>query len=267
MSGNDTGGGILDFSSRGWGRVILWTTLGTVLCVFVALYVDSFNFPRLSREDLVRAILVDILLPICLAVPMLLFFTIKLRQLAIAQFELATLASTDSLTAVLNRRAFTTLVEAYLTEVRSHERELKGALLVVDADHFKSINDRFGHDRGDEALKLIARAIKGMLRSTDLVGRIGGEEFAVFLPGSTPEQAASVAERIRQTIADSDFALAGDRPVLSVSVGGAAFEKRLAFSELFRIADQQLYVAKNAGRNRVSVAPVVRYDTLPMAAA
>jgi diguanylate cyclase len=267
MHTNDKGGGLLDFSSRGSGRVILWTVLGTLLCVIAALYVDSYNFPNFSREDLVRAILVDIFLPIGLAVPMLLFLTIKLRELAIAQFELAKLASIDSLTAVLNRRAFTTLVEAYLTEVRSQERELKGALLVVDADHFKSINDRFGHDRGDEALKLIAQAIKAMLRSADLVGRIGGEEFAVFLPGSTHEQAASVAERIRETIADSDFALADDRPMLSVSVGGAVFEKRLPFTELFRIADQQLYLAKNTGRNRVSVAPVVHYDTLPMAAA
>src|SRR5687768_16414406 len=256
--------GLLDFSSRGWGRVILWTVLGTLLCITVALYVDSFNFPRLSREDLVRAVLVDILLPIGLAVPMLLFLTIKLRELAITQFELAQLASTDSLTSVLNRRAFTTLVEAYLTEVRSHERELKGALLVVDADHFKSINDRFGHDRGDEALKVIAGSIKAMLRSADLVGRIGGEEFAVFLPGSTPDQAASVAERIRKTIADSDFAPAGGANMLSVSVGGAVFEHRLPFNELFRIADQQLYVAKNTGRNRVSVAPVTHYDTVPM---
>jgi diguanylate cyclase len=258
--------GLVDFSSRGWGRVILWTVLGTLVCVTVALYVDSFNFPRLSRDDLVRAVLVDIFVPIGLAVPMLLFLTIKLRELAIAQFELAKLASTDGLTSVLNRRAFTTLVEAYLTEVRAQHRELKGALLVVDADHFKSINDRYGHDRGDEALKLIAGSIKGMLRSADLVGRIGGEEFAVFLPGSTPDQAASVAERIRKTVADSDFAPAGGN-ILSVSVGGAVFEHRLPFNELFRIADQQLYVAKNTGRNRVSVAPVMHYDTVPMAAA
>jgi diguanylate cyclase len=265
MNDKYTNGGPLDFSPRGWGRVILWTVLGTLLCVIVALYVDSYNFPRLSREDLVRAILVDIFLPIGLAVPMLLFLTIKLRELAIAQFELTKLASFDSLTSVLNRRAFTTLVEAYLTEVR--RRELNGALLVVDADHFKSINDRFGHDSGDEALKIIAQAIKGLLRSTDLVGRIGGEEFAIFLPGSSTEQAASVAERIRRSVAESAFAPHGHKAALSVSVGGAVFEKRMPFTELFRIADQQLYLAKNTGRNRVSVAPVVHYDTLPMAAA
>jgi diguanylate cyclase (GGDEF)-like protein len=252
-------GGPLDFSPRGWGRVMLWTVLGTLVCVTAALYVDSFNFERLSREDLTRAVLVDIFLPIGLAVPMLLFLTIKLRELAVAQFELARLASLDSLTSVLNRRAFTTLVEAYLTEIRA--RDSRGALLVVDADHFKCINDRFGHESGDEALKEIARAIKGMLRNTDIVGRIGGEEFAVFLPGSTAEQARSAAERIRSSIAETDFQPAGGRALLSVSVGGAAFDKRLSFAELFRIADQQLYLAKNAGRNRVAVTPVGQSET------
>jgi diguanylate cyclase len=258
-------GGITDFSPRGWGRVALWTTLGTLGCVAVALYVDSFNFANLGPEQLTRAILTDILVPIGLAVPMLLFMTIKLRQLAIAHHDLATYASTDSLTAVLNRGAFTALVEGYLAEVRAQERS--GALLVVDADNFKAINDRFGHDRGDDALRIIARAIEGILRNTDIVGRIGGEEFGVFLPGSSPEQAASVAERIRRSIAESEFAPDGSNEGLSVSVGGAVFERPLPFGELFRIADQQLYLAKNSGRNRVSVAPVIRYEPVPMAAA
>lgn len=258
-------GGIFDFSPRGWGRVAMWTIIGTLLCVGVALYVDSFNFANLSPDELNRSVLVDIFVPIGLAVPMLLFMTIKLRQLAIAHQRLAEYASIDSLTSVLNRGAFTALVEGYLAQVRAQERN--GALLVVDADNFKAINDRFGHDRGDDALRLIARAIQAMLRSTDIVGRIGGEEFGVFLPGSTPEQAENVAERIRRTVAESEFAPDGDNRGLSVSVGGAVFAKALPFGELFRIADQQLYLAKNSGRNRVSVAPVVRYEPVPMAAA
>jgi diguanylate cyclase (GGDEF)-like protein len=257
---------LLDFSPRGWGRVILWTVFGTIGCVAVALYVDSFNFANLDRNELTRSVLVDIFLPIGLAVPMLLFLTIKMRELAIAHYEIAKLASMDSLTSVLNRGAFTTLVEGYLHHVRQ-ELDASGALLVVDADNFKSINDRFGHDRGDEALQIIARSIRGMLRSTDIVGRMGGEEFAVFLPGASPEQAEVVAERIRTSVASAAFEPNGKRTDLSVSVGGAVFEQRLPFGELFRIADQQLYMAKNSGRNRVLVAPVTHYDTLPMAAA
>jgi diguanylate cyclase (GGDEF)-like protein len=256
---------IFNFSPRGWGRVIFGTLAGTLACIALALYVDSFNFPKMTPDELNRALLVDILLPTVLAVPMLLFLLSKLRDLAIAHHALQQIASTDSLTSVLNRRAFMTLVDAYLSEVRTQER--KGALLVVDADNFKSINDAYGHDRGDEALRTIAAAIKGMLRNADLVGRIGGEEFAVFLPGSTPDNAERVAERIRSSVATSEFLPDGRRRDLSVSVGGAVFEKQLAFSELFRIADQQLYLAKQAGRNRISVAPVIHYDGVPMAAA
>lgn len=256
---------LLDFSARGWGRVVLWTVLGTAVCVALAVYVDSFNFPQMSGEQFLRAILVDIFLPITLAVPMLLFLTIKLRELAIAHHQLSQYAATDSLTSVLNRGAFTTLVEGYLAEVRAEER--RGALLVVDADNFKRINDRFGHDRGDIALKAIAATIKGMLRGADIVGRIGGEEFGVFLPGSSLDQAEAIAERIRGGVVETNFSPDGSRFPLTVSVGGAVFDRRLSFGDLFRVADQQLYAAKKRGRNRVSVTPVAAEAMLPMAAA
>jgi diguanylate cyclase (GGDEF)-like protein len=259
---------ILDFSPRGWGRVILWTVVGTIACVAIALYVDSFNFHTMTGDELTRAILVDVFLPICLAVPMLLFLLIKLRQLAIAHHQLAQVASTDSLTSVLNRGAFTAMVEGYLKQVREDDFAHRGgALLVIDADNFKTVNDTFGHDAGDEALKLIAKAIARLLRTTDLVGRIGGEEFAVFLPGSGTLQAEVVAERIRHAVTEADFVANGQRRELSVSVGGAVFDRRIPFGDLFRLADQQLYTAKQNGRNRVSVAPIVHYDTVPMASA
>jgi diguanylate cyclase (GGDEF)-like protein len=256
---------LLDFSPRGWGRVWLWTVLGTTLCIGVVLYVDSFNFPTLDEASLTRAILVDILLPIVLAVPMLVFLTSKLRELAIAHHELSRIAATDSLTGVLNRGAFTTLVDAYLAELRKSERLSEGALLVVDADDFKSINDSFGHDKGDEALRIIAGAITATVRSTDLVGRIGGEEFGIFLPGSTSAQSSVVAERVRQSVSEARFEPNGTRRPLSISVGGALFRHGLSFAELFRIADQQLYAAKQNGRNRVSVSPVEPV-TAPLAA-
>lgn len=249
---------LLDFSPQGWGRVILWTVAGTLFCVAVALYVDSFNFPGLSTEALHRAILTDVLVPMVLAPPLLFFFTNKLRELAIAHHRLAQYAATDSLTSVLNRGAFTSLVEGYLAEVRAAER--RGALLVVDADHFKKINDRFGHDRGDVALRTIADTIRGLLRGADIVGRIGGEEFGVFLPGSDLVEAEAVAERIRGRILETNFAPDGTPVALTVSVGGAVFENRLGFGELFRIADQQLYIAKKRGRNRVCVAVAAGYQ-------
>jgi diguanylate cyclase len=246
----------IDLSPEGWGRVIVSTIAVTALCIGIALYVDSFNFAAMSEESRVRALLTDVLVPTVLAVPLMLFFLSKLRELAIAHRQLTVFASTDSLTQVMNRSAFTTLVDAYLSEVRAHESRQRGALLIIDADNFKRVNDRYGHDRGDEALIAIARAIKGIIRSPDLVGRIGGEEFGVFLPGATTAQAESVAERIRQSVNQTAFTPAGSPYALSVSVGGAVFQNQLPFTDLFRYADQQLYAAKQNGRNRVAITPI-----------
>jgi diguanylate cyclase len=255
----------LDLSPESWGRVIVSTVAGTVVCVGTALYVDSFNFAYMSEAARLRSIITDVFLPIVLAVPLLLFFTSKLRELAIAHRRLTVYASTDGLTQVMNRAAFSTLVDAYLKDVRAAENRASGALLIIDADNFKSVNDHYGHDRGDEALVTIAQTIKAMIRAPDIVGRIGGEEFGVFLPGASPDQAEQVAERIRQSVHDVDFRPAGSAHRLSVSVGGAVFERQLPYSELFRLADQQLYAAKRAGRDRVAIRPVGS-DEIPAAA-
>lgn len=248
----------LNLSPESWGRVIVITTVGTIISVATAFYVDSFNFAGMTDAARMRAMLTDIITPTVLAVPIIFFLTSKLRELAIAHQRLAIYASTDGLTQVMNRSAFSTLVEAYLTEIR--DLHVRGALLIIDADNFKAVNDRYGHDRGDEALVTIARSIKAILRAPDIVGRIGGEEFGVFLPGATPDQAEIVAERIRQSVSDAKFLPAGAAHHLSVSVGGAIFDGPLPFNELFRFADQQLYQAKRTGRDRVALAPVSDND-------
>lgn len=257
----------IDLSAQSWGRVILTTIVGTVFCVVIALAVNSFNLATMEPGTRLRSILIDIFLPILLAVPLLLFFTGKLRELAIAHERLTIYASTDALTGVLNRAAFATLVDAYLRQVSGNDKPRSGAMLVIDADNFKSVNDSFGHDRGDEALRMIASGIKATLRTPDLVGRLGGEEFGVFLPGLEVAQAAAIAERIRKSVYETDFVPGETRHRLSVSVGGAAFDHPIAFHDLFRLADQQLYAAKQAGRNRVAITPVRNYESLPMAAA
>lgn len=246
---------LTDFSARGWGRVVAVTTIGTLVCIAVPVCVDLFLMD-FTGDNLKQSLRNDVLLPIILAVPLLGALSWKMRQLAIAHAALQVVASTDSLTAVLNRGAFNMLVDAYLTAVRQREARSEGALLIVDADYFKAINDQFGHESGDDALRIIADAIRGLVRGADIVGRIGGEEFGIFLPGSTGHQAQAVAERIRTTVNSAPFMPDGVQRRLSVSVGGAVFDRNIEFGELFRVADQQLYRAKQDGRDRVAVVPV-----------
>lgn len=257
----------MDLSPTGRARVYLWTALGTAGCIAIALLIDSFNFPGMTRTQLMRAIATDVAVPVLLAVPTLFFLLSKMRTLAIAHASLKRHADTDTLTGLLNRGAFTREVEEELADARFAPDGMRGSLLVVDADNFKDINDTFGHDHGDAALQLIANAIRSVLPSADRVGRIGGEEFVVFLPGTSILIAEAVAERLRLAVSAVEFHPEGRRHQLTVSVGGAVYDRYLPLGELFRLADQQLYAAKQKGRNCIAVSPIAHYETVPSAAA
>lgn len=256
----------MDLSPQSKSRTYLATTAGTLLCICAALFFDSFNWPAMTPDVRTRAILLDIFLPLALAGPLIWFFMNKLRELAAAHDRLAVFASTDALTGVLNRSALTSAIERRLA-APDDGVPVRGALMILDADNFKSINDSYGHDQGDVALRLITDAVKGVLRQTDLVGRIGGEEFCVFLPGANQFTADAVGERIRHAVSITPFMPQGKPHKLAVSIGGAVFDRRLPLSDLLRIADQQLYFAKQNGRNRVAISPIVHYESVPAAAA
>src|SRR5947209_1323272 len=162
-----------------------------------------------------------------------------------------TAASIDPLTGMFNRRGF---AEA---TARMIEREANAGrpvtVMIFDIDHFKSINDRFGHPAGDEVLKLFAAVVTNTLRMTDVSGRIGGEEFAALLPCSI-EEALIAAERVREAFAASGVAV-DDAPVeTTVSIGVAGGPAFTELDVLLAAADTALYQAKRAGRNRVQAA-------------
>ncbi|KIL98027.1 hypothetical protein CCC_01088 [Paramagnetospirillum magnetotacticum MS-1] len=165
--------------------------------------------------------------------------------------ELEELASRDSLTQTANRRHFEHLAGLELDHARRMGRSF--ALLALDIDHFKRINDTWGHAAGDEALKAFANACRLSLREYDILGRIGGEEFAVALPNTGPDGARVIAERLRAAVAELVVRPAkGELFELTVSIGVAQLrEGDLTIDTLLERADQALYRAKHAGRNRV----------------
>ena len=164
-------------------------------------------------------------------------------------------ATTDDLTGLANRRRF---MEALSAEIQRVER-LGGALalLLADIDDFKRINDRWGHHVGDEALRQFASRVVAQLREVDLAGRLGGEEFAVLLPGTDREGALVAANRIRSAVAGEVMQIAEAASVrFTVSLGVAAYRGGSP-EELLRTADAALYRAKAAGKNRVALAEAV----------
>lgn len=258
-------GGMLDFAPVGKGGVWLWTAIGTLGCIAATLAIDWLSLAGPTEPLRLRAIALDTLIPLVLASPILFTLLTRMRQLTLSEQRLAVLASTDSLTGLLNRHGFTAAVEAAIRNTVG-QAPRRGALLLVDADGFKHINDRFGHANGDSALRVLAATMLRILRPEDRIGRIGGEEFAIYLPGLSTLAAEMVAERIRHAVAAAEFTTENRRETLTVSIGGAAFERAIGLAELFRLADTQLYRAKTAGRNRVAFATVSPMLPIPAAA-
>lgn len=235
----------------GFLQIAGWTVLGPLFCVVVALGYNSVTFAPFAAEIRARALFAALIVPLGLAGPFFFYFSLKLRELGGLNRKLGLLAATDGLTHCLNRAAFTALVEGRLETLVPEGDHIYGALLVIDVDKFKQINDRFGHHEGDVALALIARAIRTSVRAGDNVGRLGGEEFGVFLPGVDRFGAETVAERLRRAVEKIAFVADRRHHALTVSVGGVVFDRRTQFGELFKLADERLYVAKHEGRNTV----------------
>lgn len=172
------------------------------------------------------------------------------EQLLKAHQELKTRARLDMMTGMLNRETF--LKELGSEKERSPDQT--SCFVLLDVDHFKRINDTYGHQAGDRALVLIARTILDVIGPLTLAGRIGGEEFGVFLPQDDGIEAISLAEALRIAIERIAFFPAPDiQEALSVSIGVASASNRVSTADAFQRADSMLYQAKADGRNRVCV--------------
>jgi two-component system chemotaxis response regulator CheY len=170
--------------------------------------------------------------------------------------QLHVMATYDSLTGLLNRRAVYERAQSEMERSIREERSM--SLVMLDIDHFKSVNDEHGHLTGDQALRLVAGTIAQNKRSYDWAGRWGGEEFLLVLPQTTLEEAGEIAERMRRSVAALSFPLAeGNYLSLRISLGVSSIDANThipTLGELLQQADDALYCAKNQGRNRVCLA-------------
>ena len=173
------------------------------------------------------------------------------QQQARLLLDLRDEASLDPLTRLVHRGTFDAALKDRVTRAKDAEKPL--ALLLLDIDHFKRVNDEHGHSVGDEVLMTTAKILQNQVRDGDIVGRVGGEEFAILLPGAPSEVAMAVSERIRNRI--SSLTPRGEEetplPSITLSIGVALLREEDTGKDLYERADQALYAAKNEGRNRV----------------
>lgn len=218
--------------------------LSHAICILIA--VVTGNIENYIGRDAFMATFVPLLVspPMAFVVLSLLLEIERLRQ------HLELLSEVDPLTGVANRRRFTELGDHAHSVAVDKSQPL--TLLMIDADHFKSINDRFGHHVGDVVLQQIAHRCGSVLRSTDILARIGGEEFVALLPSLDFRDALAIAERLRVRICEDPIVTDGNMITVTVSIGASSVEATGSLHEMMRKADEMLYRAKAQGRNQVA---------------
>jgi diguanylate cyclase (GGDEF)-like protein len=175
------------------------------------------------------------------------------RTAFVSQLRLEQEAQHDYLTNLVNRRYLATLAQREISRAQRFERPL--SVMLVDIDHFKKVNDQYGHDTGDQVIREMGQLLAQQMRASDVVGRHGGEEFALLLPETTREEAMHLAQRLCASVAKHRFMASGTAVPLTISVGVAAYEGGTQdWSALLKQADAAMYSAKQQGRDRVVIA-------------
>ncbi|WP_247655198.1 GGDEF domain-containing protein [Pseudoalteromonas sp. MMG007] len=214
------------------------------------LQVAVLSIPVLSRNIVditapLQAILISHLILATLSallLPFLLFSN--------TEYTLSNLANTDSLTQLFNRRGFFNKAKESLNHLSNKGKSV--SIIILDIDFFKRVNDKYGHDTGDHAIKWIAQSIKEQFMNAGISARIGGEEFAILLPDYTLNAARESAEYLRENISKQPFYYQGTYINLSVSAGvSSTINGKMSIKDLLSLADKRLYLAKETGRDKV----------------
>lgn len=162
--------------------------------------------------------------------------------------ELEKLSITDKLTGLYNRTKLEEELKRIYLEFQRYKTP--ACVILIDIDHFKAVNDTYGHLEGDKVLIKVAKLLQTHTRAVDIVGRWGGEEFLIITPNTTLDHAAILAEKLRKEVAEKDFGIVGKK---TISVGISAFKEGASINDVLNAADEALYEAKNSGRNKVVV--------------
>ncbi len=223
------------------------TTIAVGLSGFILMAITEFTsqYQPFPRQDAVHLTIAGAVEWFVYAV--ISFFLIQTARL-IAKLE--RLAITDPLTKIHNRRYLDLQINA---APLCHGSEQSTTLILFDIDHFKAINDTYGHDAGDTVLKKLAVVVRGIIRNSDIFVRIGGEEFMIILPNCPLDQGIKLAERIRETIERTAF-IYNEKPILvTISMGITEYTGGQDISRFIEKADEALYQAKETGRNKVVI--------------
>jgi diguanylate cyclase (GGDEF)-like protein len=242
--------------------VAVRTAILSLAIALVGAVANLYNFrhflPELQSQTSAIAFIGGFIVSMLLSVPVTLVFFSTWLEINRLNEKMAELADLDHLTGLKNRRKFFDEISVAHAESGEVVVRQRGTLLIVDVDHFKSINDGHGHQAGDEALVHIAQLLKRGIRDLDVVARLGGEEFGIFLIDADKVAAQEIAERIRIAIFSTPVMLQHGPVGLSISIGGSEVWPLQSLAECMRRADLLLYAAKSAGRNRVKFSDPLR---------
>jgi diguanylate cyclase (GGDEF)-like protein len=228
----------------------IWGSIRVVAAAMLLAEVSAFIvYSFLEPENLPRRLLVTGIISFVVAAPITYYILEQKRKLAKLSRELAFMASIDQMSGLLNRTSFIHAIKENLHTPKG--AATGGSFLFVDIDNFKSLNDRFGHSVGDDAIRSVAEAIKTHCDNGNIAGRIGGEEFGLFLPKANKKSALSIAENLRRQVRKIVVRRDEKQERLSVSIGVSIHKSGQTISTFVQNADEAMYQAKEAGRNKV----------------
>lgn len=236
------------------GHLLLGRRLGLGVSLFfiglaLVIFLNRFHADTVVMDP--RSVANMVVLTACITVFSHVYEVSRERS----EIQLLKMAQTDFLTGLPNRSRIKVFFERERSRAGREQQPL--SLLIVDLDHFKEVNDRFGHEAGDRALVFFADLLKHRLRATDLAGRLGGEEFGIILVNTATSTAIQVAEDLRRALSEADLQSDGQPISLTMSIGVAELGvDGNSLQDLLAAADQRLYQAKDQGRNQVVPAPV-----------